>query len=197
MKRMTTVYIIILISALLAGCAANLSKQAMINSRNDVFLQISQNSAVPAGQADLIISASVKTHREFECPINQQHSHGTDAYKLVMNIDGQVAVLNGRMQDENSNAGGVMDPESGDGIRYRFSNKLRLKAGTHKIIVALPDDGTAIEREITLVEGDVNNLIMEPIYSSTQGKKTPGVYSATSYKEGIKGGRLTLNGKPI
>lgn len=90
-----------------------------------------------------------------------------------------------------------MDPEAGDGIRYLFGKKLRLKSGTHKIIVALPDDGIALEREISLVEGDVNNLVMEPIYSMTQGKKTPGVYSTTSFKEGIRGGRLTLNGKPI
>lgn len=110
MKRMTTFYIITLISTLLAGCATSLSKQAMINSRSDVFSQISQNSAVPAGQADLNISASLKTHREFECPINKQHPHGTDSYKLVLNIDGQVAELNGRMQEENSDAGGSYGP---------------------------------------------------------------------------------------
>lgn len=197
MKKMTAIYIITIISALLAGCATSLSKQAMMNSRTDVFSQISPNSSIPAGHADLTISASLKTHREFDCPINQQHPHGTAAYKLVLNVDGQAAQLNGRMQSESSESRGVMDPEAGDGIRYRFGKNLRLKAGAHKIIVALPDDGIAVEREITLIEGDVNNLVMEPIYSTTQGKKMPGVYSTTSFKEGIRGVRLALNGRNI
>jgi hypothetical protein len=197
MKWIKTVFIISLISALQAGCATNLSKQAMINSRSDVFSQINKNSNIPAGQTDLNISASVKTHREFECPINQPQAHGTAAYKLVLNIDGQVVELSGRMQNENNEAGGVMNPEAGDGIRYRFGNSLRLKAGIHKIIVALPDDGIAVEREITLIEGGVNNLVVEPIYSTTQGKKAPGVYCSTSFKEGIRGVKLSLNGRNI
>jgi len=192
---MITIYFIMLISALLAGCATNLNKQAIFNSRTDVFSQISQNSSIPAGHADLNISASLKTHREFECPINQKHTHGTAEYKLVLNIDGQSAQLNGRFQNESSESRGLMDPEAGDGIRYRFDGSLRLKAGKHKIIVALPGDGIAIEKEITLIEGDVNYLILEPIYSMMPGKKAPGLYSTTSFTEGIRTIRLMLNGR--
>ncbi|MDD2736935.1 MAG: hypothetical protein PHF56_23630 [Desulfuromonadaceae bacterium] len=197
MKRMTAIYTITIISMLLAGCATSLSKQAMMNSRTDVFSEISPNSSIPAGHADLTISASLKTHSEFECPINLQRSHGTAAYKLVLNVDGQAAQLNGRLQSERSESRGVMDPEAGDGIRYRFGKSLRLKAGLHKVVVALPDDEIAIARELTLNEGDRNSLVVEPIYSTKPGKMRPGMYGTTSFTEGIRSLRVILNGKEI
>jgi hypothetical protein len=91
----------------------------------------------------------------------------------------------------------LADPEAGDGIRYRFNKNLRLKAGTHRIVVALPDDGVAVEREITLTEGKVNSLVLEPVYSTKPGKRRLEAYSTTSFTEGIRSIRLTLNGRDI
>jgi len=88
---------------------------------------------------------------------------------LLLNIDGQVVLLRGNLQSENSESSGLVDPEAGDGIRYRFSKNIRLKAGTHRVVVALPDDKIAVAKEITLVEGKMNNLVLEPIYNKTPG----------------------------
>jgi hypothetical protein len=91
----------------------------------------------------------------------------------------------------------LVDPEAGDGIRYRFSKILRLKAGTHRVVVALPDDEVAVAREITLSDGTPNSLVVEPIYSTKPGKRRPGDLTTTNFKEGIRSLRLMLNGKEI
>jgi hypothetical protein len=62
--------------------------------------------------------------------------------------------------------------------------------------VALPDDKIDVEREITMAEGNVNHLVVEPIYSTKAEKRRPGV-SLTSFKEGLISIRLTLNGLKI
>ena len=90
-----------------------------------------------------------------------------------------------------------MDPEAGEGIRYRFNKRLQLKAGAHRIVVALPDDGIAAEREIILAEGNVNSLVLEPVYGAAAYKRGPGFYGVTSFTKGVSGFRLILNGKAI
>ena len=119
-------------------------------------------------------------------------------------IDGQalllllllLLLLRGNLQKEISEPMNLMDPEAGDGIRYGFSKNLRLKPGTHRIVVALPDDGIAVEREISLNEGDLNQLAVEPVYSSAPVKKRPGI-STTSFKQGIRSLRLNLYGRDL
>jgi hypothetical protein len=116
---------------------------------------------------------------------------------MLLNIDGQAVLLQGTLQQENSEPMKMVDPEAGDGIRYRFSRNIRLKAGLHKVVIALPDDEVAVAREIALSEGDRYSLVVEPIYSTKPGKRRPGMYSTTSFTEGIRTIRLMLNGQEI
>jgi hypothetical protein len=182
----------------LSGCAESsaLIKTGSTSIRSDVFQEVSNGGIVPQGYADLHIVSSLKTHKPGIYPFEKK-PHGTPEYSLLVNIDGQVIRLQGSLHKENTEPRGLRDPEAGDGIRYRFSKKLRLKAGTHKIIVALPDDEIAIEREITLSDKSNNSLVVETIYGMSPGKQRPGFYGETSYKEGIKRLRLTLNGLDI
>jgi len=181
----------------LSGCAESsaLIKTNNTSIRTDIFEVVTNGATTPQGFADLHITATLKTHKPGI--YSAKDIHGTPDYKLLLNIDGQAVLLQGSLQKENSESMKLIDPEAGDGIRYRFSKNLRLKAGTHRIVVALPDDGIAIEREINLVEGNGNNLVIEPIYSATPGNKRPASYNNTSFKEGIKGYGLTLNGRDI
>lgn len=180
-----------------SGCAESsaLIKANSISIRADIFEELTNGGLVPPGFTDLRITATLKTHKPGV--YSAKDIHGTPDYKLLLNVDGQAVLLRGSLQNENSEPRGLVDPEAGDGIRYRFSKSLRLRAGTHRIIVAIPDDGIAVEREIALVEGNVNNLVLEPIYNKTPGKWRPEAYSKTSFKEGIRGVRLTLNGQNI
>jgi hypothetical protein len=178
-----------------AGCAGNkeLVNVMGTSTTRSVFQEVEQNVPAAHGYADLRINSYLKTHNTSFHSVKD--THGTPDYKMLLNIDGQTVLLRGSVQMENSEPRGLADPEAGEGIRYRFNKSLRLKAGTHRIVVAIPDDGIAVAREITLVEGNGNNLVLEPIYKTTPGMRRPGAGSTTSFKEGIRGFRLTLNGR--
>jgi hypothetical protein len=195
MKKMN---LLVLAAVLLAisGCSGSSAfiKASSISVRSDVFQELSNGDLIPPGYADLRIDSSLKTHRPDP---SENKSHGTPEYRLLINIDGQAVQLQGSLHEENSEPRQLRDPEAGEGIRYRFSKKLRLKAGAHKIIAAIPEDGIAGGREITLSEGISNSLVLEPIYATTAGKRRLGFYGVTSFTEGIKGFKVILNGKPI
>ena len=192
-----TSLLLMLALMVLSGCAESsaLIKSNSTSLRTDVYEELTNGASTPQGYVDLRITASLKTHKPGI--YSASDIHGTPDYKLLLNIDGQAVLLRGNLQSENSESRGVVDPEAGDGIRYQFSKNLRLKSGTHKIVVALPDDEIAVAREITLVEGNMNNLVLEPIYSTKPGKRRLGTYSTTSFREGIRTFRLMLNGREI
>lgn len=182
----------------LSGCAESsaLIKANSTSLRTDVYEELTNGATAPQGYVDLRVSATLKTHRPGI--FSAKDIHGTPDYKLLLNVDGQVVLLQGSLQNENSEPMKLVDPEAGDGIRYRFSKNLRLKAGLHKVVVALPDDEIAVAREFTLSEGDRNSLVVEPIYSTKPGKRRPAMYSSTtSFTEGIRSLRLMLNGKEV
>lgn len=163
--------------------------------RTDIYEELTNGGNTPQGFTDLRITATLKTHKPGI--YSAKDIHGTPDYKLLLNIDGQALLLRGSLQNENIDSLKLTDPEAGDGIRYRFSNILRLKSGTHKIVIALPDDDIAVAREISLAEGNVNHLVVEPVYSTKPGKRKPGSYSLTNFKEGIRSFKLILNGREI
>lgn len=181
----------------LSGCAGNpaLVTADSTSPGSGIFKELTNGGPAPSGFTDLHITATLKTHKPGL--YSAADVHGTPDYTLLLNIDGQAVLLYGSLQKENSESRGLADPEAGDGIRYRFSKNLRLKAGSHRIKVALPDDGISVEREISLAEGNRNHLGLEPIYSTTTGKKLPGGFGTASFKEGIRGIGLTLDGRDI
>lgn len=181
----------------LSGCAntSTLIRESSTSLRTDVFEELTNGATAPQGYVDLRITATLKTHKPGI--FSAKDIHGTPDYKLLLNIDGQAVLLQGTLHQENSGPMNQVDPEAGNGIRYRFSKNLRLKAGIHKVVIALPDDEIAVAREITLNEGDRNSLVVEPIYSTKPGKRRPGMYSTTSFTEGIRSLRVMLNGKAV
>ena len=189
--------LLILAISLISGCAESsaLIKANSTSLRTDVFEELTNGATAPQGYVDVRVTATFKTHKPGI--FSAKDIHGTPDYKLLLNIDGQAVMLQGSLQKENSEPMKLIDPEAGDGIRYRFSKNLRLKAGLHKVVVALPDDEIAIAREITLKEGNHNNLVVEPIYSTKPGKRRLGMYSSTSFSEGIRSLRVMFNGKEV
>jgi hypothetical protein len=182
--------------AVTSGCATSteLIKTSSISTRGDVFQVPADGGHIPGGYADLSLSSSLKTHRHGV--YSAKDIHGTPDYKLLLNIDGQVTDISGAMREENMEPRGLRDPEAGEGIRYVFRKTVRLKPGPHRIVVVVPADSIAMEREITLSEGD-NNLALEPVYGAAAAKRRPGFYGVTSFNEGLKGFRVIFNGRPI
>ena len=196
---MRTPKLLLLLATLtiLAGCAESgaLIKSTSTSVRTDVFQEITDGGAVPKGLADLRVTGTLKTHKPGV--YSASDIHGTPRYKLQLNVDGQTLIVPGDLQEENLDAKDLENPEAGAGIRYRFGKTLRLKPGRHLIVVALPGDRIAVEREIGLVEGEVNRLELEPIYGRVSEKKRPSSTRLTSFEEGIVGIRLVLNGRGI
>lgn len=190
-------FAIIAVLAILAGCAGNKeSVKAMgVSTRQHVFQEIEESSPPVHGYVDLRVYSSLKTHKPGIYP--NKDIHGTQDYMLAVNIDGQAVTLQGRLTEERSEARSLLDHEAGDGIRYQFSKKLRVKAGPHRVAVALPADDLVTERDMILPEGNNYQLVVEPIYGTVPGMQKPGSYGLTGFKEGIKSIRLLLNDKTI
>lgn len=183
--------------SLLSGCAESsaLIKANSTSLRTDIFEEITNGGTAPQGYTELRITASLKTHKPGI--YSSSDIHGTPDYKLLVNVDGQALILRGNLQQEKTEPMKLADPEAGEGIRYRFSKTLRMKPGAHKIVVALTDDGVAVERELVLNEGVVNSLSIEPVYSTKPGKMRPGSFGLTSFMEGVRSISLTLNNKEL
>ncbi|KAF0220105.1 MAG: hypothetical protein FD174_1550 [Geobacteraceae bacterium] len=196
MKKINLLFLVMAVT-LISGCADSsaLIRKSSTSVRSDVFQELTDGGPVPQGHADLRISFSLKTHKPGI--YSAKDIHGTPDYKLLLNVDGQAVQLQDSLSEENTEPRGLQNPEAGEGIRYRFGGNLRLKTGTHKVVIAIPADDLAVEREISLPEGSSNSLVLEPVYKAIPGKQRPGFYGLTSFKEGIKGFRVVLNGKPI
>jgi hypothetical protein len=182
--------------AIISGCAQSsaLIKASSASVRSDVYHELTDGRPVADGYAGLSLSSSLKTHKPGV--YSAKDIHGTPDYKLLLNIDGQVTEISGTLRDENLEPRGFRDPEAGEGIRYVFRKTVRLKTGTHRIVVVLPGDNIAIEREISLSQG-INNLVLEPVYGAVAAKRRPGFYGVTSFYEGIRGFSVIFNGRPI
>jgi hypothetical protein len=194
---MKKIIIGIFMSALIIpGCAMNKNATMSVARRNDVFQEVAYNEPAPADYAELTIVSTFKTRK----PGNYwwlKSSHGTPEYTLLLNIDGQTALIKGDLTEEKTILGEPWNPESGDGIRYFFKIKLRLNSGFHRVFVAVPDAGANFDREITLMKGSDNVLNLAPVYGKRKAGRLLGLDTVTRFYEGIRGFKGYLNGKEI
>jgi hypothetical protein len=189
--------LVLLITALLAlgGCAERfaLIREHSASRRTDVF-QVPAKGELPANAADVRVSATLKTHGPGSHFASD--SHGTADYKLLLNIDGQAVLLSGSPLPESGYALTAVGPEAGSGMRYRFNTHLRVGSGKHKVVLALPDDGVSVERDVVLPGGKLSDLLVEPVYGGGAGFwRLPS--SGRSFEEGVVGMRVSLNGKEL
>jgi hypothetical protein len=197
MKNPFQLFTTLITFATLAGCAGNaeLVKKMSVSTNMNIFQEIDEHSQPVPGYVDLRVHSSLKTHKPGI--YSNKDIHGTQEYILLVNIDGQATALTGCMNEERSETRSIRDPEEGEGIRYQFTKKLRVKTGAHRVVVALPADNLVAESEVILSEGQSNSLTIEPAYGSIPGKQRPGAYTFTRFKEGIRSIRLLLNGETI
>jgi hypothetical protein len=188
-------HILLLVTVSVAGCAESsaMIKHEMKNPQTVIFEESTTGEALTQGETVLSVISSVKTHAPR--PSIVRDTHGTDEFRMLVRIDGQTVSLKGDAISEKNASFELNDPENGSGIRYRFSTKMRLKAGVHRIVVALPDDGVTVERDVELIAGKAHTLVVQPVYANKVGKPRLGVASKTSFKEGIRTFELLLDGE--
>jgi hypothetical protein len=180
--------------ALLAGClpGSHLVKQTIPPQQQGVYQEVQTGTPPQAGYVELNILSSLKTHKPWSHTASD--THGTEEYTMLVKIDGQAMTLKGKIGEENTEARSLRDPEAGEGVRYQFMKKVRLKGGIHRIAVVIPEDGVALERELVLPEEGFHYLVIEPVYGSTPGRQGTGFFQTRSFKEGISSVVLMLNG---
>ena len=182
MKKISHFFVLIL-GLILAGCAV--SNQALLGQRNDVFQVASDETAVGADEAVVIVSASIKTHK-YSALLFEPSKHGKDEYQLFVDINGQSMRLPMEMQNETTATDPHTDPESGEGVRYLYKTTIRLKPGTYTVTAYLPTEDVSVRREVVIpIEG--KTIIINPTYRGLARRKAPSLRWRPDFKDGVKG----------
>jgi len=196
MKR--AIFLLLAVMVFVTGCAEDTLEMMSRDTRKDVFRETSRFAPIPEGYAELTIISCLKTHKPGIYPYGSKVK-GTPDYVMLINIDGQSEVVKGYLSKENSEPRGIYDAEAGEGMRYLFKKEIMLTAGSHRLLLALPEERVVVKRDMTLKDGTANTLRLEPIYRSINLQRSPGRGSlgSSSFMAGIEGFWVYLNGSAI
>ena len=163
--------ILLAIGIALAGCRATAKEIARMSQseRNDVFMEIASEGIAPAGYADLVIRASLKTPKTGYYPLESRGTtHEKTVYAFLINIDGQAVLwqAEGRkhMLPEYVDDKTSRDPEAGEGIKYTLEKKVRLAVGSHKVFFGLADEPYYTSADISVKSVGLYVLEFKPHY---------------------------------
>jgi hypothetical protein len=162
---------VVLLLTIFSGCgaAAKMITAKSKSERTGVFTEISGNEAAPAGFADVLITANIKTHLEgYYSGEAETSSHGKEVYPFLINIDGQAVLwkVAGRKHELPLYVDGLAsrDPEAGNGMKYVLEKKVRLAAGAQQVFFGLPEEPYFTVADITVASGSMNMLDFKPKY---------------------------------
>ncbi|MDD2366703.1 MAG: hypothetical protein PHN84_11120 [Desulfuromonadaceae bacterium] len=146
-----------------SGCANNrdLIAKTSIANRSDVFNEV-VNSDVQTEKAIIDFSFAVKSNSYYLMGTYGKHTE--PPYRVHLNIDGQVTVLDAEPNLEDRSPVDSKVPESGIGWKYQFSKRIALAPGKRRLTIALPVDDVIVEKEVELGSGE-NFVTVTPIYS--------------------------------
>jgi hypothetical protein len=149
------------------GAAREQIRTQTLTERQGVFQEVTITNGPPPGFADVVVKASLKTHLSGEGPLLESRNspHGGPFYHFVLNIDGQAVTWKAPGQRENLPVvKGRGSQDEGDGMRYTLEKKIRLRAGTHRIFLGVPDENYTKTMTVNLQEGKSYTLEYRPIY---------------------------------
>jgi hypothetical protein len=188
MQRKFLIWGMVLIAGfVISGCANNreLIAKSSQATRSDVFAEIANSDASPE-KAITDIKFSVKSNSSYFAGTYNRHKN--PPYRVNVNIDGQILVLESEPVLEEKSPIDASIPESGTGWKYQFSKRIALAPGKHKLIIALPIDDVIVEREVELRAG-INSITLMPIYK----KRTLRPYKGQNFTAGVKTVEMTVN----
>lgn len=127
----------------------------------------------------------MKTHLKGYSPLEPKGSlHGGPFYTFVINIDGQAKTYQVKGKEEGGpqfDDQGKRSPESGLGMQYALEQKLRLKAGNHRIFYGIPGEQSYQEINLTLEDGETYLLQFKPHYHWDRSGRTAFELGVRSY----------------
>jgi hypothetical protein len=200
MKKLIHIMIALIVVFLLDGCLLPTKEIArMTNStRTDVFVEDPAGGKAQVGFVDLVIKASIKNPvKGYYLLEAKTPSREKPSCPFLLNIDGQAVLWTGDGQEEtvplyDEHGKTNRDPDAGVGIKYRLEKKIRLAAGLHKFVFALPNKDYLSEFKIFLNEGEAQMLEFMPRY---RYKTYP--FRIPTFLKGIERYDVVLNGQVV
>ncbi|HUL38638.1 MAG TPA: hypothetical protein VLW47_13225, partial [Thermodesulfobacteriota bacterium] len=126
-----------------------------------------KENQISEGYSELLIQASIKIPQEETYVIKTRPpGYGNLQYPFVFNVNGQgVLWMVNRIFDEQAMyVRHKINPEGGAGLMCRLEKRVRLKSGSYKVYMGLPEEEFETEVTISLVDGSSNVLEFKPIY---------------------------------
>jgi hypothetical protein len=169
MKNMMRVVLLVSLVVIFANCGAAREqiRTQSVTEREGVFQEIATTEGPPAGFADVVLKASLKTHLSGEGTLLESGDspHGGPFYSFVLNIDGQAVTW--KVPGQRENIPVLRDrhsKEEGDGMKYGLEKRIRLRAGTHRIFFGVSEEDYSKTATVNLQEGKSYTLEFYPIY---------------------------------
>jgi hypothetical protein len=169
MKKMAYLVLSASLVIFFANCGAAREQiwTQSITEREGVFQEVTTTDLPPAGFADLNVSALLKTHLSGEGTLLESGNspHGGSFYQFILNIDGQSVTW--KVPGQRENIPVVSERHSqdeGDGLRYALEKKIRVRAGTHRLFLGVPEENYTKTVNVNLPEGTSSTLTFRPIY---------------------------------
>jgi hypothetical protein len=132
------------------------------------FEEINQeDKQLPEGYSELLIKAWIRIPKK-ETHVIKTRPPGYEnlQYPFVFNVNGQgVLWMVNRIFDEQAMyINNKRNPEGGEGLICRLEKRVRLKSGSYKVYMGLPEEEFETSVTISLAEGSSNVLEFKPIY---------------------------------
>ncbi len=169
MKNMMRVVLLVSLAVIFANCGAAREqiRTQSVTEREGVFQEVATAEGPPAGFADVVLKASLKTHLSGEGTLLESGDspHGGPFYSFVLNIDGQAVTW--KVPGQRENIPMLRDrhsKEEGDGMKYGLEKRIRLRAGTHRIFFGVSEEDYSKTATVNLQEGKSYTLEFYPIY---------------------------------
>jgi hypothetical protein len=147
---------------------------------------------LPEGYSGLVIKASIKIPEREPYLIKKRPLRNENSqYPFVLNINGQgvLWMVNCTLDKQKAYINSKRNPEGGVGLMCRLEKRVRLRSGSYRIYLGLPEEEFETEVAISLSGGTSNVLEFKPIY--WQFRRKP-----REFWRGISRFDIFLNGKP-
>ena len=151
-----------------------------------------EDRQLPEGYSELLIKASIKIPRkEFHIIKTRPPQYENLQYPFAFNINGQgvLWMVNRTFDKQRTYINNKRNPEGGEGLICRLEKRIRLKSGSYRVYLGLPEEEYETEVAISLPAGSSNVLEFKPFYL------WHGSYHRMFWN-GISSFDIYLNGKP-
>jgi hypothetical protein len=179
---------LLVICCISAGCAG--SNNASTGLRSDVF-QTAADGAAGADDVPVTITASIKTHTESPI-LFELARHGSDDYRLIVDLDGQSIIMPVRVTTETTTTDPLIDPESGEGLRYSYKATITLRPGTYTVSADLPTENVKASR-LVRISSDSRSITIKPLYRGSAGRKPASLRWVPSFRDGVSDLKIVAN----